>query len=182
MKTFAAFLRGINVGGNKLIKMDELKKVFENCGFKNVKTILASGNVIFDSAISGEKAIAKTIEENINKKFKLDSCVTIRSVDHLKALHKLNPFEKIEVNDQTRLYLTFLSSKFKDDLKIPYKSDDGNFRILKSTDTELFSVLTLSPQSNTIDLMDILQKKFGKKITTRNWNTIERILKACNSE
>ena len=46
---YAAFLRGINVGGHTIIKMGELRKVFESLGFWNVKTVLASGNVLFEA-------------------------------------------------------------------------------------------------------------------------------------
>src|SRR5258708_5109578 len=63
MTKFAAFLRGINVGGNKLIKMDDLKKCFAALAFKNVKTILASGNVLFESTDDDEVALGKKILE-----------------------------------------------------------------------------------------------------------------------
>jgi uncharacterized protein (DUF1697 family) len=59
MKTYIALLRGINVSGHKLIKMSELKTVFESCGFSNVTTYIQSGNVVFSSTISNKESIKK---------------------------------------------------------------------------------------------------------------------------
>jgi uncharacterized protein (DUF1697 family) len=61
LSKYVAFLRGINVGGHKTIKMDELKEAFEANGFKNVKTFLASGNVLFDAPKAGVTTLAKKI-------------------------------------------------------------------------------------------------------------------------
>lgn len=81
------------------------------------------------------------------------------------------------------MYVTFLPEKSKDYVKIPYlpaqagESPEKDFTILRVTDNEVCSVLTLSKERKTTDAMHILEKTFGKNITTRNWNTIIRILK-----
>ena len=59
---YVAFLRGINVGGHVLIKMADLKKAFEMMGFENVRTILASGNVVFEYDQTDKKALTKKVE------------------------------------------------------------------------------------------------------------------------
>jgi uncharacterized protein (DUF1697 family) len=61
---YAAFLRGINVGGNKMIKMQDVAKAFESLGFSNVKTLIQSGNVIFESAPTDDEKLIKKIEKN----------------------------------------------------------------------------------------------------------------------
>ena len=174
---YAAFLRGINVGGNNLIKMEDLKKLFESLGFKNVKTLLASGNVKFEAEKEKPSVLAGIIEEKLEKTYGGNISVTIRSIDDIKKIVDAEPFKKITVTPQTRLYVTFLPEKAKSSLKIPYSSQDNNFNIMQTTGNELFSVLTLSQDTNTINLMNILDKEFGKKVTTRNWNTIEKLLK-----
>jgi uncharacterized protein (DUF1697 family) len=173
---YAAFLRGINNLGQKPVKMDELKKAFESLGLKNVKTLLASGNVVFDSPNSSPSALAKTIEEKLKKKLGHEIVVLIREIGELKRLAEINPFKGIKLTPQTRLYVTFLSEKPKGGLKIPYESPDKSFKLLRATESEVFSVVTLSQNSGTTDLMGFLEKQFGRKITTRNWNTIERVL------
>jgi len=175
--SYAAFLLGINNLGQKPVKMDELKEVFESLGFKNVKTLLASGNVVFDSPRLSPRVLAKTIEENLKKKFKHEIVVLIRTIGKLQRLADDSPFKGIKVTPQTRLYVTFLSEKPKSSLKISYPSPDKSFKLLRATESEVYSVVTPSPHSGTRDLMGFLEKQFGRKITTRNWNTISRILK-----
>lgn len=177
MIKYAALLRGINVGGNKPVKMDELKLTFESMGFKNVRTVLASGNVLFETKEQSTMILKKKVEENLKKNFGIEIIVIIRSIEELQKLSDMDPFKGINVTKQTRLYVTFLPEKSKSKMKIPYESPDKNFRILRVTDKDICSVLTLTPESNTIDLMSILEKEFGRKVTTRNWNTIMRFLK-----
>jgi uncharacterized protein (DUF1697 family) len=178
---YAAFLRGINVGGNKPVKMDELKKAFESLGFKKVKTLLASGNVVFEAPHSSASVLTPKIEEKLKKRFGHEIGVLIRTITELQHLEESNPFKGTNVTPQTRLYVTFLSEKPKSGLKIPHESPDKNFKILRAAENEVCSVLTLSPNSRTVDLMNVLEKEFGRKITTRNWNTIAKVLETNKS-
>lgn len=177
MTEFVAFLRGINVGGNKLIKMDDLKKCFASAGFKNVKTILASGNVLFESTSADEDALGKKIEKQLEDVLGHKVSVQIRSIDEIQKLADRAPFKKIKVTPETRLYITFLPEKPKSKLKIPYESPEKDFKILEVSDREICSVVTLSPGRGTLDMMGFVEKEFGKNITTRNWNTVGKILK-----
>lgn len=178
MNKFAAFLRGINVGGNKIIPMAELKKAFESSGFKNVKTILASGNVVFETNQTDPEKLTKKIEDELKKKFKTEIFVNVRSIEYLKTLSHKDPFKKIKVTPETRLYVTFLPQTVKSKHKTPFSPSDEHFTIVLITNKEICSVLTLTPNKNTLDLMGYIEKEYGKKITTRNWNTINRILKS----
>ena len=178
MSHYVAFLRGINVGGNKPIRMEELKKAFAALGFADVTTVLASGNVLFACEKAREQGLAKRIEEKLKQAFKTEIGVAVRSVVGLKRLAASEPFRGVKVTPQTRLYVTFLSEKPAGKIKAPYTSPDKTFRILRVSATEVCTVLTLSGKAGTVDLMAVLDKEFGRKITTRNWNTIARILKA----
>jgi len=172
---YAVFLRGINVGGNKSIKMAELKKMFEDMKFKNIKTILASGNAVLET--EKDPALEQKIEEKILKTFKMEVGVIVRPVSEIQKIVDAEPFKKITVTPLTRLYVTFLKEKPKSKLKIPYESPGKDYKILSVSDHEICSFLTLTPHHGTIDAMKILEKEFGKKITTRNWNTVLKILK-----
>ena len=156
--------------------MDGLKKVFESLGFKNVKTLLASGNVVFETQRSSSRDLAKRIEETLKKKIGHEIGVHIRTITQLQHIEESNPFKAVNVTPQTRFYVTFLSDKPKGDMKIPYQPPDKSFKLLRATESEVYSVVTPSPHSGTRNLMGFLEKQFGRKITTRNWNTISRIL------
>lgn len=172
---YLAFLRGINVGGNHKVPMAELKKILAKLGFENVKTLIASGNVAFESSESNPAKLRLTIEKALQKMFGFEIPTIVRTADQLAALIKADPFKKIKVTSLTRSYVTFLGDKPPKELKKSYVSEGKEFRILEVTDGEIFSVLELSPTNRTVDSMNYIQKKFGKNITTRNWNTVQKM-------
>lgn len=172
---YAAFLRGINVGGNKKVPMTELKKCLEKLGCKNVKTLLNSGNVVFETDKTKPDVLRKKIETQIEKTFGFTSSTIIRSIDELQKLIDSDPFKGIKVTPATRLYVTLLSEKPTTKLKLPYTSPDRNFKILQASDTEVCSWLVVTADRGSVDAMGILEKEYGKNVTTRNWNTVKKL-------
>lgn len=175
MVKYAAFLRGINVGGRK-VTMEDLQQVFESLGFKDVKTFIASGNVVFESDSSDSTSLTYNIEQKLKTQFGFDIAIMLRSLEDLQALASADPFKGVASDSKTKLYVTFLTDKPEARLGLPYKHPDKNFTIVRLSDTEACSVLTLSSGTGTTDLMKFLEKQFGKNITTRNWNTIQKLL------
>jgi uncharacterized protein (DUF1697 family) len=174
---YCGFLRGINVGGHALIKMGELKKAFEKIGLENVRTLLASGNVVFEARQSDREMLGKKIEAGLNAVFKKDIKVILRTFEELEKIRSLEPFKSIEVTPASRLYVTFLSEKAGSrKIPVPFSTARGGFRILDVTPQEVFSVLDLSQGDGTPKAMNLLEKEFGSNLTTRNWNTVLRVL------
>jgi uncharacterized protein (DUF1697 family) len=95
----------------------------------------------------------------------------VRSIEQIADLVKANPFVKVAMTKAIRLYVTFLSDKPP---KMKPTTQRG-YTILKATYSEVFSCLDLA-KTGTVDAMGVLERTYGKNITTRNWNTIERIL------
>ncbi len=178
MARYVALLRGINVGGNKKIKMADLREVFESRGFQNVKTLLASGNVLFEASEADAATLSRRIEDQIEVSFGFSVGVILRAIEQIQQIADSQPFQGISVTPNTRLYVSFLAEKPSHSLKIPYESPGKDFRILRVSGGEVFSVLTLNAGSRSVDAMSILEKEFGRKITTRNWNTVTRILES----
>ncbi len=178
MNAFVGFLRGINVGGHRKIKMDELRGVFAAMGFEQVSTLLASGNVLFRASEDNAEHLTQQVETGLEAAFGYSIGVLVRSEAQIRALAQAEPFAGIEVTPDTRLYVSFLSVPPKDASMAGYVSPDGGFRILRVSPGEVCSMLTLSPEMRTTEAMGVLEKTFGKKITTRNWNTVEKILQA----
>jgi uncharacterized protein (DUF1697 family) len=173
---YIAFLRGINVGGNKKVPMGDLKKMFEASGFTDVKTLLNSGNVVFSSDETEISAIKNSIEQSLIKKFGFAIPVIVRSQEKIKQLVEDSPFKHIEVTKDVRLYVTFLAETPKTSLKIPYESEDKALRILRVSNSEVCSLVVLSAIKGTLDLMGFIEKEFGKNVTTRNWNTVVKLV------
>lgn len=172
---YIALLRGINVGGRKKIKMADLRTMFSNMGFANAKTVLATGNIGFDTQKTDPSQLKTQISEEIKQAFGHDVNVLIRTQANIQTLVNTNPFTNIDVTENTRLYVSFLSSKAQHSLEIPYIAPAHNFTILQVSDDTVCSVLELSPKTRSTDSMKILEQEFGKNITTRNWNTVLKI-------
>lgn len=177
--TFIAFLRGINVGGHHKLPMADLKKVMEDLKFKQVKTILNSGNVIFKISMNSETELENIISAKLQKRFGFEVPTHIINSLLLSDLIKNDPFRNVEITSDIRLYITFLKSMPETGIKLPYTSEDKSFDIIALQDKYLCSVLDLS-KTKSVKGMDILEKIFGKNITTRNWNTLKRIEELLN--
>lgn len=168
-----AFLRGINVSGQKIIKMTELTAIFEDAGFTNVKTVLASGNVMFESTAKSTATLTKKIESLLKKELGYEVDVMLRSLDDLRELVELAPFKKVRAKQATR-YVTFLAETPDPKLKLPLLSPKQNVEFILIRERDIFSI------SHNIERGDyanpIIEKCLRVKATTRNWNTIEKIL------
>ncbi len=175
MNRYVAFLRGINVSGHHKVPMAELRQLMEDLGFLNVVTLLNSGNIVFDSNTEKEcESLEKTLSHQLEQAFTFPVPTIIRSAESISHLLRSDPFKRITVTKDIRLYVSFLRGKSKVDLKLPWSSDDNAYQILANIENTIISVLDVSI-TKTPKAMEALDKSFGKDITTRNWNTIKRI-------
>ncbi len=173
---YVAFLRGINLSGHT-IKMEDLKKAFEEIGLENVQTILASGNVLFESRSTNKDALQHDIAAHLFKKFGYSIPVIIRTKEEIEKIVAADPFSAIAVTPETRLYITFLSENSLFEV-----SFDKAFQVVRLTSNEICIAVTLTEGAGTTDMMRLLEKTFGKNITTRNWNTINKVSQAFNAK
>ena len=171
---YIAFLRGINVTGHHKVPMAELRKEFTKLGFTNVITLLNSGNVIFESKPGSEESFEQSIAVHLEKVFGFYIPVLIRNANDIIELTDSEPFKNIELTKDIRLYISFMKEKTNVDISIPWSTEDNSFQILEIRNRTIISVVNLT-NTQTTKAMEILEKFFGKDITTRNWNTVMRI-------
>jgi uncharacterized protein (DUF1697 family) len=173
MTRYAAFLRGVNVGGVNL-KMSEVAAALTDAGFDNVRTILASGNVLLDSGSSAD-AVRKKAEAALRKAFGYDAWVLVYDVDTVRAINDGFPFER-EVPDH-QSYVTFVSDPaIHDELAELTKKPSPGERIARGEGVLYWQV----PKGNTLD--STVGKTMGKKrykssTTTRNLRTLDKVVK-----
>lgn len=107
---FVAFLRGINVGGSKPLKMEQVRRVFEELNYSDVKSVLASGNIIFSAS---EKSTAESISTKLSVQFEsefgMEIPTVVRSFDEITQLVKSKPFASIKLRPNSKLHVTFFS-------------------------------------------------------------------------
>lgn len=169
-----AFLRGVNVGGHKKIAMAVLKSAFESMGFRNVRTIRASGNVVFE--VPGKDPhLDLTVRRGLERAFGFPVNVVLRTVRKLRAMVASDPFKSVPSGPDVRLYVTFLAQITPGRSRLPLPASPRGVNIVRAAPGEIFSAVTRSPGVGTPELMAHLDKALGDAATTRNWNTIIRI-------
>ncbi|MDB5083637.1 MAG: hypothetical protein JWN30_523 [Bacilli bacterium] len=106
---YIALLRGINVGGKNIIKMADLRHTFETLGFKQVKTYIQSGNVLFESD-DDEDSLRQRIEHEIESDFGISLTVILRTVEEIERIIENCPFDSntLSENDSIQLSLGYI--------------------------------------------------------------------------
>ena len=157
---------------------EKLREVVEKLGFTNVRTVISSGNVIFDSRSKSVKNLEEIIEKAWPKQLGFRSTTIIRSQRQIEQLVEENPFKGKQHSQKSNLNVTFLKNKTRAKLKFPYKVENRDYALVAIYHGDTICSAFDLTSSKTPDLMIWLEKKFGKEITTRTWNTVLRILKA----
>lgn len=170
MIRYVALLRGI-APMNPNMRNEKLRGVFEELGFTNVKTVISSGNVLFETDEKDAAKLEQTIEQALPERLGFASTTIVRSLAELQDLVTADPFAGYEHSPRTSLNVTFL--KTQPDTHRPF--DGRGFSILSVSDREVCSVIDTTT-SKTPDFMAKAEKTYGKQITTRTWKTVERII------
>jgi uncharacterized protein (DUF1697 family) len=176
MTTYISILRGINVGGQRLIKMDALRKLYENLGFQNVTTYVQSGNVVFTGNEIDVNESGERISQQIEKDFGYEVPVIVLTLSKLKQIIENNPLIKNQNIDTACLHVTFLSSS-------PLNYDHKIIEDKKQSEEEIcFSdnaVYLYCPNGygRTKLTNNFLEAKLKVGATTRNWKTTTELLK-----
>jgi len=168
MPRYAALLRGVSPLN---AKMSELKACFESAGFTDVKTVLGSGNVVFTSRAASETALVKRIESAMKKELDRVFPAMVRSVAELEQLLATDPFKPFKLPATAKKVVTFLRVKPAAKIKLPIERDGA--RILKIDGREVFTAYERSAEGPVF--MVLIERAFGKEVTTRTWDTIKKI-------
>ncbi|GLQ12445.1 hypothetical protein GCM10007913_43780 [Devosia yakushimensis] len=167
MSRHVALLRGVNLG-KRQVKSAELVAAFQAMGFANVKTLLASGNVLFDGA--PERG---GIEAALEQHFGFAIGTVLRTQEEMRALVARDPFKGRSEDADTKLYVTFLAEPDARTLPMPC-AIAGDFEVVEITEREVFMLAHRLPNGRFGLGMDRIGKHFGTKRlwTSRNFNTV----------
>ena len=179
MAKYVAFLRAINVGGH-VVKMDHLRGLFESLGFTNLVTVIASGNVIFNSTSKSTPALEKKIESHLQEALGYEVITFVRSTNELKLVAQRRPFDDSEIDAAgTSLYIGFLKGGPSDEARQKLASlatEDEEFhfsgREMYWLRRKKFSDSKLSGP--------LLEKTLGMRTTLRNSTTVKKIASLCS--
>ena len=175
MTKHLALLRGINVSGHNMIKMDALKKMLENMGFQNVETYIQSGNVFVDSEEENAASVGFKIKQEIFREFGHDVPVVAIGKEDLELCFKNNPYLKEKDCDTKKLYVAFITKELSplalNDLKISnFKPDEAAI-----DSSRIYVKYAVGAGKTKLD-QKYIEKKLNAVATMRNWNTVTKLL------
>jgi len=180
MKTYIALLRGINVSGHKIIKMETLRKVLEELHFTNISTYIQSGNILFQSDIEDTGKLEHQIAGIITKHFGFDVPVTIVTPDDLKKIVKENPYANQKFEDPAQPYVSFLSEIPQPDKLALLKAVDFKGDNFVNIDRALY-INYVNFAGNSKLSNAIIESKLKLRSTARNWKTVLKLIELADA-
>ncbi len=180
MYIFVVFLRGINVSGQKKIKMAELIVHLKEVGLKNVTTYIQSGNLVISVSSSNKERWKQIISEAIQKNYGFLVEVFLLTPAELKHIINKNPFSKGLTKDISRTYVTLLNQPVDTDkIKSLNLENYAPEEVIFDNQTIYF----YSPLSYGSAKMNnqFFERKLTCSATTRNWNTINKMAELCDA-
>jgi uncharacterized protein (DUF1697 family) len=174
MPRYVAFLRGINVAGQKRILMEELKVLFEVYGCEKVVTYIQSGNVVFDSSETDVEIVRATLEAFLEESYQYKIVTLVRSVDNLLEIIANNPFKGRVEDGEIKLYVHYLS-----EAPAPEKLSALADVLLQGEQIVPVGreIYFLTPAFGNTKLSNaFIEKKLGVSGTARNWATTTKVV------
>lgn len=158
------------------MRNENLRRVCEDLGLARVRTVISSGNVVFEPDTDDLHGLEERLERAWPTELGFESTTIIRTREDLEALVDADPFDGLEHGRATYLLVTFSKSSLHVPVDLPFQPEGGGYRLLHATERELFT-FTDTTQGHTPDVMRWVETRFGKEITSRTWLTVARILK-----
>ncbi len=175
MPVIISMLRGINVGGHNIIKMDALRELYASLEFEDPQTYVQSGNVIFRSSQANLGKIAKRIQEAIEKTFKCRPEIILRTADDLRTVIKKNPFAKRPNIEPARLLVSFLASDPGDQARETLRRQKFSPEEMHIATRELYIYFPNGMGKSKLPWSS-LDKILHTPATGRNWNSVNKML------
>ena len=170
---YVAFLRGINVGGKNQIRMETLRAMFAALGYRNVKSYINSGNIIFETAKTSDLKLAAKIEKAIEKEFSMNVRVMVRSMPEIEDVLENNPFAG-EFEDDRHVHVFFLDEELPAEKREQLLSMNNDGERYAVRGREIFCHRT-SEFNDSLMGKDYIGKTLKTPATARNWRTVNKI-------
>ena len=171
MPRYAAFLRGVSPMN---AKMPDLKQAFEAAGFTAVRTVLSSGNVVFDARKASDATLRRAAEAAMTQRLGRSFLAVIRSVESLQALLEADPYRGLDLDPAAKRIVTFLLEEPASPVALPVEQEGA--RLLAVRGKDVLGGYLRGPKGPVF--MSLIERTFGKDQTTRTWDTVGKVARA----
>ncbi|MCW3463053.1 DUF1697 domain-containing protein [Chitinophaga nivalis] len=175
MPRYIAFLRAINVGGNRIIKMEHLRTAMTDAGFKGIATYIQSGNVLFDSTSTNVASLTKKLEKLLHTTYGFEVPVMLRTVAEMTTVIAQTPFPGIVPDKTLQIYVMFLSQTPPENAAALVASFQSPATTIHLMDREIYFLVRKELVQGPLDVSQ-LDKKLGIPGTVRNWATVNKVI------
>jgi uncharacterized protein (DUF1697 family) len=172
--THVALLRAVNVGGRGVVKMTDLRDAFAGAGCANVRTFIASGNVVFEARGAKPDSLFKRIAAATRDLLGSEPGICFRTLDEIDGVIAANPFGRLVDDRAVKLYVAFLDREPASKPKLPFTAPKELCEITACRPREMFIVSRPKP-NRMYGFPNGVVESFGVMSTTRNWNTVTRL-------
>ena len=173
MTTYVALLRGINVGGNKMVAMAELRAALTEMGLAEVRTLLQSGNVVFRAAAQPSAKLEARLEKEAGKRFGFAPDFHVRTADEWREVIAANPFPKEAKADPGHLLVTFFKTPVDTAKVKALQSAIIGPEIARCNGRQLYMTYPNGVGNSKAALL--IDRMLGARGTARNWNTVTKL-------
>jgi uncharacterized protein (DUF1697 family) len=174
MTTYVALLRGINVGGHKLVTMADLRELLMQLGLSDAKSLLQSGNLVFRAEATTGAYLEHLLEVGAEKRLALQTEFFVRSAEEWKAVVARNPFRREAEHDPSHLVVMF----FKDAPRVggveALQAAISGPEVVRAQGTQAYIVYPSGIGRSRLTNA-LIEKKLGTRGTARNWNTVLKL-------
>ncbi len=151
--------------------MPDLKQAFEAAGFTDVKTVLSSGNVVFGARAAAESSLQRKAEAAMNRRLGQAFLTIVRPLDALREMVASDPYRAFRLGPAVKRIVTFLREEPASTLSLPIEFEGA--RVLSLRGREVYSAYLPNPKGAVF--MRLIEKTFGREVTTRTWDTVARV-------
>lgn len=173
---YISFIRGINVSGKNTVKMSDLVVHYKDLGFKNISTYIQSGNVFFDAEVKDVLWLENEIQKMFFRVYGYDVKVIVLTRESLQRIYQINPFVHAGTSNLEKLHLTLLSGipARENIIKLPeLKDSEDKYEMIENA----IYIYCENGYGRTKLNNNFFEKKLKLSATTRNWKTIESLVK-----
>jgi uncharacterized protein (DUF1697 family) len=178
MTKYLALLRGINVGGQKLIKMKELQKMLSSIKeISNVKTYLQTGNILLDTSTLDGENLEKELELFIQQKLGYKVNVIVRRLSSIMKMYNDDPFKDLISNRNEKYYVCFLQSAPLKQPILPLINAKDRLEVFKLDNKDAYIISRRKSNGWYGFPNNFIEKELSLISTARNWTTIYKIVR-----
>lgn len=182
MTVYVSMLRAVNVGGTSRIKMDALRAVYESIGFRDVRTLLQSGNVVFRSSIEDRDLLVKRIKQELERRLELEAEIIVRTLAEIASVVERGPVLSPRA-DKAKLLVMFLAGvpdAAAQAALVKWHKDRKGSEMLELRGPEIYLYYPEGVGRSKLSGA-MIEDKLATYGTARNWNTLEKLLETARA-